>query len=172
MKVLIRSISALALLAALLFSANGIVLAAATTVDNPPAATTDTTAQAQPTDSGATPNPNALNPSDSISNICKNASPDNLPPSCKPEAQVTDTTPNPLFGPDGILTKAINLLSLVVGVISVFVIIIAGVKLITSSGDPNSVTESRNAILYAVIALAITASAQIAVRFILSKLHF
>ncbi len=115
-------------------------------------------------------NPNALNPSDSISNICKNADPNNLPPSCAAQAQVTDQTPNPLFGPSGVLTTVINLLSLIVGIISVFVIIIAGVKFITSSGDSNTITEARNAILYAVIALAITAAAQVMVRFLLSRI--
>ncbi len=115
-------------------------------------------------------NSNALNPSDSISNICKNAPPDNLPPSCDPNSQISPSTPNPLFGPHGILTTAINLLSLAVGVISIFVIIIGGIKFITSSGDPSSVNSARNTILFAVIALLITIAAQASVRFLLSKL--
>ncbi len=112
----------------------------------------------------------ALNPSDSFKNVCNNAPPDNLPPSCNPDAQLSPSTPNPLFGPHSFLTTVINLLSFAVGVISVFVIIIAGIKFITSSGDPGSVTSARNTILYAVVALLITISAQAIVRFILVKL--
>jgi hypothetical protein len=59
---------------------------------------------------------------------------------------------------------------LIVGVVSVFVIIISGIKFITSSGDPASTTNARNTLLYAVIALFITVAAQAGVRLILARL--
>ncbi len=91
---------------------------------------------------------------------------DRLPLVCRP-----DPPKNALFGPDSILTTAVNILSLVAGIAAVFVIMIGGVKMITSTGDSNSVKESRNTVLYAVISLAIVVSAQIIVRFILTKLE-
>jgi len=105
----------------------------------------------------------AANP---ISSICTSADQKNLPTSCKD----INNSGNPLFGKDGILTKAINILSLIGGVVSVFVIFIGGVKFITSSGDPSSVNSARNTLLYAIIALLIMATAQVAVRFILGSI--
>ena len=68
-----------------------------------------------------------------------------------------------------IITTVINIFSLVVGVISVIMIIIGGLKYITSGGDSGNVTSAKNTILYAVIGLVIVALAQIIVRFVLSQ---
>ncbi len=104
---------------------------------------------------------------DPLTKVCDQRDPNvAVPPSC----QNIDNTGNPLFGPGGIMTKAINILSLVGGVVSVIVILIGGVKFITSSGDPSGITSARNTILYAIIALVIMASAQVIVRALLSKL--
>lgn len=64
----------------------------------------------------------------------------------------------------------INILSVVVGVASVIMIILAGFKFVTSSGAPEKVSSARNTILYAVIGLAIVGLAQIIVFFVLNKL--
>ena len=69
-----------------------------------------------------------------------------------------------------LIKTAITILSLVVGIISVIMIIIGALKYITSAGDSNSINTAKNTILYAVIGLAIAASAQIIVRFVLTKL--
>jgi hypothetical protein len=44
-------------------------------------------------------------------------------------------------------------------VISVFIIVIAGIQFILSSGEPGKVAKARNAILYAVVGLIIALSA-------------
>lgn len=105
---------------------------------------------------------------DNIQQICSTADPHNVPPTCQSTSNPGIT--NPLFGPGSILNKVINLLSLIVGIASVFVIMIGGVKFMTSSGDPAGVSSARNTILYAIIALLITILAQIIVRFIISRL--
>ncbi len=113
---------------------------------------------------------------DVLNPVCQNADPNNLPTVCQDNKSNACPDPtvvcndNPVFGPNGVLTKVINLLSLVTGIIAVFVIVIGGIKFITSSGDPAGVTSARNTILYAIIALVITMIAQVLVRFILSKL--
>ncbi len=68
-----------------------------------------------------------------------------------------------------LIRLAINVFSLVVGVIAVIMIIIGGVKYITSSGDSNNVNSAKNTILYALIGLVVVALAQVIVRFVIHK---
>ena len=69
-----------------------------------------------------------------------------------------------------IIKKVINILSWVVGVVSVIMIIIAGFKYVTSGGNDSSVSSAKNTILYAIVGLVIVALAQVIVRFVLSNL--
>ena len=80
---------------------------------------------------------------------------------CDPDTD-TDSSINKL------LETVINFISLVVGVIAVIMIIIGGVKYITSGGDSGNVTGAKNTILYAVIGLVIVALAQLIVNFVLN----
>lgn len=70
---------------------------------------------------------------------------------------------------NGIIATVINLFSLVVGVVSVIMIIIGGLKYITSGGDSGNVTGAKNTILYAVIGLVVVALAQFIVKFVLGR---
>ncbi len=70
---------------------------------------------------------------------------------------------------NNILTTVINIFSLVVGVTAVIMIIIGGLKYITSGGDSGNVTGAKNTILYAIVGLVIVALAQVIVRFVLAK---
>ncbi len=65
----------------------------------------------------------------------------------------------------------INIFSLIVGVIAVIMIIVGGLKYITSSGDSNNVSAAKNTILYAIIGLIVVALAQVIVRFVLTKVN-
>jgi hypothetical protein len=64
---------------------------------------------------------------------------------------------------------AINVFSIVVGIIAVVMIIIGGVKYITSGGDAGNVTGAKNTILYAIIGLVVVALSQIIVQFVLGS---
>lgn len=68
-----------------------------------------------------------------------------------------------------IVRLVINIFSLIVGLISVIMIIIGGLKYITSGGDSANVTGAKNTILYAVIGLVVVALSQFIVRFVLAK---
>jgi cytochrome bd-type quinol oxidase subunit 2 len=70
---------------------------------------------------------------------------------------------------NNLLTTVINIFSLVVGVIAVVMIIIGGLKYITSGGESSNITGAKNTILYAVIGLVVVALAQFIVRFVLVK---
>lgn len=80
------------------------------------------------------------------------------------------TADNPLYGSNGVITKATQIVATLVGVAAVIMIIIGGFKYITSTGDPNSVNSAKNTILYAVIGLVIALSAQAIAIFVLRKL--
>lgn len=68
-----------------------------------------------------------------------------------------------------LITKIVNILSVVVGIVAVIMIIIGGFRYITSGGKQESVTSAKNTILYAVIGLVIVALAQIIVHFVLKN---
>ncbi len=81
-----------------------------------------------------------------------------------------DTTGNPLFGPDGILTKVAAFLAVITGVISLFIMTIAGLRFITSGGSSEKVNSARQAIIYSSIGLAVAAGSGAIVIFILNRL--
>lgn len=94
--------------------------------------------------------------------LCKGASL-NVTDTCNAGDANADTKVN------GVLKLAITLFSIVVGVISVIMIIVGGLKYITSGGESANVQGAKNTILYAVIGLVIVAMAQFVVQFVLKK---
>jgi cytochrome bd-type quinol oxidase subunit 2 len=70
---------------------------------------------------------------------------------------------------NGLIETIINIISVIVGVVAVIMIIIGGLKYITSSGDSGNVTSAKNTILYAIVGLVVVALAQFVVRFVLSQ---
>ena len=96
-------------------------------------------------------------------NLCDGAAFD---PNSSTGCAVTSDSGNQV---QSIIATVINIFSLVVGVIAVIMIIIGGVKYITSGGDSGNVTGAKNTILYAIIGLVIVALAQTIVFFVLGQ---
>lgn len=69
----------------------------------------------------------------------------------------------------GLLNTVINIFSLIVGVIAVIMIIVGGLRYITSGGDSGKVSAAKTTIIYALIGLVIVALAQLIVHFVLSQ---
>lgn len=69
-----------------------------------------------------------------------------------------------------ILRLTVNIFSIIVGFVAVVMIIVGGIKYITSGGEANNVSSAKNTIVYAIIGLVIVALAQIIVHFVLAKL--
>ena len=67
------------------------------------------------------------------------------------------------------ISAAINILSIIVGIAAVVMIIVAGMRFITSGGDSNKVAGARSAILYAIVGLVVVVLSQVIVHFVLSK---
>ena len=71
---------------------------------------------------------------------------------------------------DGLIKKVVNLLLWAIGIVSVIMIIIGGIRYATSNGDSNNVTAAKNTIMYAVIGLVIAIFAYAIVNFVLTQI--
>lgn len=89
---------------------------------------------------------------------------------CQDRLQAQSATNNSLYGPNGVITRAIGLLSIVVGIASVIVIMLAGLRFITAGGDANNVASAKNTAKYAVIGVLITLLARGLIMFVFNKL--
>jgi cytochrome bd-type quinol oxidase subunit 2 len=65
-----------------------------------------------------------------------------------------------------IITNVINILSILVGAVSVIMLIVGGFRYIISNGDSNSTKGAKDTIMYALIGLIIVLFAQAIVRFV------
>lgn len=92
----------------------------------------------------------------------------NKPVVCKDAAAAR--TGNPLLGPTGIVTRGVQIFIMIVGVVTLFVMLINAVRMMTSMGNPDSANSARNGIIYAAIGLVIVIGAQSIVTFVLRKL--
>lgn len=70
---------------------------------------------------------------------------------------------------DSVIKTIVNLLGIVAGILAVIMIIVAGIKYITSSGDSSKITSAKNALVYALVGLVIVALSQVIVRFVLGQ---
>lgn len=97
-------------------------------------------------------------------NLCNGA---NL--SVDPNAPCTSDGQAAQDSVDRIIKLVINVFSLMVGIVSVIMIIIGGLKYITSGGEGANITGAKNTIMYAIIGLIVVALAQVIVKFVLAK---
>lgn len=68
-----------------------------------------------------------------------------------------------------LIKKVINIFSVIIGVIAVIMIIVGGLKYITSGGESSNVSGAKNTIIYAIVGLIIVALAQFIVHFVLAN---
>lgn len=64
----------------------------------------------------------------------------------------------------------INALLFIIGILAVIMIIVGGIRYVTSAGDSNAATAAKNTIMYAVVGLLIAAVAYAIVNFVISML--
>ena len=70
---------------------------------------------------------------------------------------------------DGTIATVIDILSLVVGVVAVIMIVVGGLKYVTSQGDSSGTASAKNTIIYALVGLVIVALAQVLVRLVVNR---
>jgi hypothetical protein len=68
-----------------------------------------------------------------------------------------------------VITGVINVLSAIIGVAAVIMIIISGLRYITSGGEGQKVASAKGTLIYALVGLVIVALAQVIVHFVLQK---
>ncbi len=68
------------------------------------------------------------------------------------------------------VSTMLSLVFMVAGAVAVLVIIVAGISYILSAGDPQKTARAKDAILYAVIGLAVAILANVIVAFVLGKI--
>jgi len=81
-----------------------------------------------------------------------------------------DGVPADLFGADGVFTTIVNVLLFIVGVLSVIMLIIGGLRYVISGGNATAVTAAKNTILYAIIGLIIAFFSYAIINFVLNSL--
>lgn len=64
----------------------------------------------------------------------------------------------------------VNILLFIVGAVAVIMLVIGGLRYVTSNGDQNAVTGAKNTILYAIIGIVVAFLAYAAVQFVTSQL--
>lgn len=85
------------------------------------------------------------------------------------ESTNCDTVTASTKDPNSIIRTALSIFSWIIGVVSVAVMMVAGVKYITSGGDAGKTAQAKDTILYAVVGLVIAILAQVIVQFVIRK---
>lgn len=69
------------------------------------------------------------------------------------------------------VTNVVNVMSLVIGVLAVIMLIIGGLRYVTSGGKQENIQAAKNTLLYAVIGVAIAALSQAVIHFVLKNVN-
>ena len=70
-----------------------------------------------------------------------------------------------------VFRTVVNILLFVVGAVAVIMLVIGGLRYVTSNGDQNAVTGAKNTILYAIIGIVVAFLAFAAVNFVTGQLE-
>ena len=81
-----------------------------------------------------------------------------------------DKVASNLEGQGGIFATVANILLFLVGAVAVIMLIIGGLRYVTSNGDQNAVTGAKNTIMYAIIGIIVAFLAYAGVNFVITQL--
>lgn len=62
---------------------------------------------------------------------------------------------DPVAGPNGILTKTVNIIAAIAGIAAVIVIMLGATRFITAGGNSNNVSSAKNTVIYALVGLVV-----------------
>jgi len=79
-------------------------------------------------------------------------------------------TSNPISGNNGVLVKITDIIAFVAGAAAVILIIIGGLRYITSAGDPEKAKSARSTVINALIGLVVIALAASLITYVVEKL--
>ena len=75
-----------------------------------------------------------------------------------------------LFGANGLWNRILSTFTFIIGAGAVLMIVIGGLRYVTSNGEPAQLTSAKNTILYAAIGLVLAAMANAIVNFVLTNI--
>lgn len=67
-----------------------------------------------------------------------------------------------------VLSTVVSIISYIAGALAVIMIIVAGLKYITSGGDSNKIGSAKSTLVYAIVGLVIAALAELIVHFVIN----
>lgn len=70
---------------------------------------------------------------------------------------------------NSIIETALRIFQIVVGIVSVVMIVMGGLRYITSGGETTAVGTAKNTILYALVGIVVVALAEIIIQFVLNR---
>ncbi|HSE61930.1 MAG TPA: hypothetical protein VLA88_06620 [Candidatus Saccharimonadales bacterium] len=93
-------------------------------------------------------------------------------PACgnTPGSAVCTATTDKLFGVGGIWNRILETFTFIIGAVSVLMIIIGGIRYVTSNGEQQQVTSAKNTIIYAVVGVVVAMVAYAIVHFVISQI--
>lgn len=71
---------------------------------------------------------------------------------------------------NSIIASGVNIFATVIGVVAVIMIMVGGLRYITSGGDPSKIASAKNTLIYAIVGLVVAALAEVIVHFVLTHL--
>lgn len=80
------------------------------------------------------------------------------------------TDPTGAKDPNALIESGIDIFSAILGIIAVIMIMVAGFKYITSSGDSSKISSAKSTLIYAIIGLIIVVLSQTIVKFVIDKI--
>lgn len=83
---------------------------------------------------------------------------------------VGKTTADPIAGPNGVLIQIADIIAILAGILMVIMMIIAGLRYVTSSGDSAGVEKAKNTIFHLLIGLIVIVLARVLVVFVVSRM--
>ena len=75
-----------------------------------------------------------------------------------------------LFGPGSIWTRIINAITFLIGAVAVVMIVVGGLRYVTSAGDSSAINSAKNTIMYSVVGLIVAVMSYSIVNFVLSRI--
>ena len=81
-----------------------------------------------------------------------------------------NTTNNPIAGPGGWLARITTIVAIVAGIAAVIIIVVGGIRYITSGGDPEKVSSAKRTVTYALVGLVVIVLAQTLITYVVDRL--
>lgn len=85
------------------------------------------------------------------------------------EAARGESQPGELFGDQGIFRRITNILLFLIGVLSVIMLIIGGLRYVLSGGNQQAVGAAKNTILYAIVGLIVAILSYAIINFVITS---